>query len=103
MPAQTERNTLKLQLEGVTKELSGTQELQTQLTARIHELEKDNITLKNRADEVTHRSKVELTNLKMEMLQERGDLERTRDKLKNEIEGQTRRCSISVNLAKRKC
>ena len=102
MPAQTERNTLKLQLEGVTKELSGTQELQTQLTARIHELEKDNITLKNRADEVTHRSKVELTNLKMEMLQERGDLERTRDKLKNEIEGQTRRCSISVNLAKRK-
>ena len=100
---QTERNTLKLQLEGVTKELSGTQELQTQLTARIHELEKDNITLKNRADEVTHRSKVELTNLKMEMLQERGDLERTRDKLKNEIEGQTRRCSISVNLAKRKC
>ena len=103
MPVQTERNTLKLQLEGVTKELSGTQELQTQLTARIHELEKDNITLKNRADEVTHRSKVELTNLKMEMLQERGDLERTRDKLKNEIEGQTRRCSISVNLAKRKC
>ena len=103
MPAQTERNTLKLQLEGVTRELSGTQELQTQLTARIHELEKDNITLKNRADEVTHRSKVELTNLKMEMLQERGDLERTRDKLKNEIEGQTRRCSISVNLAKRKC
>ena len=103
MPAQTERNTLKLQLEGVTKELSGTQELQTQLTARIHELEKDNITLKNRADEVTHRSKVELTNLKMEMLQERGDLERTRDKLKNEIEGQTRRCSISVDLAKRKC
>ena len=102
MPAQTERNTLKLQLEGVTKELSGTQELQTQLTARIHELEKDNITLKNRADEVTHRSKVELTNLKMEMLQERGDLERTRDKLKNEIEGQTRRCSISVNLAERK-
>ena len=103
MPAQTERNTLKLQLEGVTKELSGTQELQTQLTARIHELEKDNITLKNRADEVTHRSKVELTNLKMEMLQERGDLERTRDKLKNEIEGQTRPCSISVNLAKREC
>ena len=103
MPAQTERNTLKLQLEGVTKELSGTQELQTQLTARIHELEKDNITLKNRADEVTHRSKVELTNLKMEMLQERGDLERTRDKLKNEIEGQTRRCSISVNLGKREC
>ena len=103
MPAQTERNTLKLQLEGVTRELSGTQELQTQLTARIHELEKDNITLKNRADEVTHRSKVELTNLKMEMLQERGDLERTRDKLKNEIEGQTRRCSISVDLAKRKC
>ena len=38
---------------------------------------------------VTHKSKVDVTNIKMAMLQERGDLERHRDKLKNHIEGRT--------------
>ena len=41
-----------MQLEGITKELSSTQELQTQFTAKIHDLEKENIVLKNRAEEV---------------------------------------------------
>ena len=42
---------------------------------------------KNRLDEVSHKSKVELTNMKMEMLKQRGDLERDRDKLANLVEG----------------
>ena len=42
---------------------------------------------KNRAEEVTHKSKVDLTNLKMDMLKQRGDLERERDKLSNLVEG----------------
>ena len=45
--------------------------------------------MRNRAEEVTHKSKVDVTNIKMAMLQERGDLERHRDKLKNHIEGRT--------------
>ena len=53
----------------------------------MHELEKENLVLRNRADEVTHKSKVEMTNLKMDMLKERGNLERERDKFRNEIEG----------------
>ena len=32
--------------------------------------------------------KVEITNIKMEMLKERGDLERERDQMINHIEGQ---------------
>ena len=76
-----------MQLESVTKELSNTHELQTSLTSRTHELEKENMKLKNRAEEVTHKSKVDMTNVKMAMLQERGELERHRDKLKNHIEG----------------
>lgn len=42
---------------------------------------------KNRVEELTHKNKVELTNLKMEMLKQRGDLERERDRLANMVEG----------------
>ena len=42
---------------------------------------------KNRYDEVSHKSKVEVTNMKMDMLKQRGDLERDRDKLANLVEG----------------
>lgn len=56
---QTERTTLKLQLESATKELNSTQDMHTHFTSRIHDLEKENIILKNKADEVDfikHRS-----------------------------------------------
>ena len=56
----------------------------------MHDLEKENIVLKNRVEESSHKGKVELTNLKMDMLKERGDMERQRDKLINQLEGQTR-------------
>lgn len=83
---ETEKQALKLQVENLQKEISSTSDLYTQMTSKIHELEKDNIVLKNTAEEVTHRSKVELTNLKMEMLKERGELERERDRLATQLE-----------------
>ncbi len=84
---QTERESLKMQCDNLQRELASTSDLHNQLTSRVHELEKDNIILKNRADEVTHKSKVEITNLKMDVLKERGDLQRSRDTLKNHLEG----------------
>lgn len=84
---QTERNTIKFQYESLQKEVLTTADLQNQLTVRIHDLEKENIMLKNKVDETLHRGKVEVTNLRMEMLKERGDLERQRDQLKNTVEG----------------
>ena len=38
--------------------------------------------------QVSHKSKVEQTNVRMQMLQERGELERKRDQLHNQVEGQ---------------
>lgn len=55
--------------------------------SRMHELEKENIALKNRADEVTHKSKLDMTNIRMETLQERGEIDRERDRLTNLVEG----------------
>ena len=78
---------MKLQVDNLQRELSTTTDLHTSLTSRVHELEKDNLVFKNQAEEVTHKSKVDLTSLKMDMLRERGELERQRDRLVNEIEG----------------
>ena len=41
-----------MQVENLTRELSTTGDLHTQLTAKVHDLEKENLVLKNRADEV---------------------------------------------------
>ena len=54
------------------------------------------MTYKNRFDEVSHKSKVELTNMKMDMLKQRGDLERDRDKLANLVEGKTFRALKNI-------
>ena len=77
-----------MQTESLQKELTAATDLANRLTTRTHDLEKTHIILKNRVEEVTHKSKVDLTNMKMAMLKERGDLERHRDRLLNEIEGE---------------
>ena len=53
---------------------------------KLHDLEKENLALKSRADEVEHKSKVDVSNVKMEMLRERGELEREHDRMRNQIE-----------------
>ncbi|XP_060580457.1 centrosomal protein of 83 kDa-like isoform X1 [Ruditapes philippinarum] len=83
---EAERESLRRQVETVSRDYSGTADIHNKLTMRIHELEKENMIYKNRAEEVTHKSKVDLTNLKMDMLKQRGDLERERDKLSNLVE-----------------
>lgn len=74
-------------MESLSRDLSSTTDTHNKLTIRIHELEKENMVYKNRAEEVIHKSKVDLTNLKMDMLKQRGDLERERDKLSNLVDG----------------
>lgn len=84
---QTEKESLKMQVANLQKEIANNNELQIKLTSRIHDLEKNNIQLKNKAEETSHKCKVDLTNLKIEMLKERGELERERDRLTNKIDG----------------
>jgi len=84
---QAERESLRRQVESISRDFSGTADTHNKLTIRIHELEKENMVYKNRAEEMIHKSKVDLTNLKMEMLKQRGDLERERDKLSNLADG----------------
>lgn len=83
---EAERESLRRQVENLSRDLSGTGDTHNKLTVKIHELEKESMVYKNRLDEVSHKSKVELTNMKMDMLKQRGDLERDRDKLANLVE-----------------
>ncbi|XP_064633317.1 centrosomal protein of 83 kDa-like [Lineus longissimus] len=83
---QTERDSLRAQLDSVTRELTNYSDENNRLTSRVHELEKENIVLRNRVDELSHRGKVDMTNLRMEMMKSNGELERERDKLQSEVE-----------------
>ena len=85
--SQAERESLRRQVENLSRDLTGTTDTHNKLTIKIHELEKENMIYKNRADEISHKSKVDITNLKMDMVKQRGDLERDRDKLANLVEG----------------
>ncbi|XP_052781716.1 centrosomal protein of 83 kDa-like [Mya arenaria] len=80
---EAERESLRRQLESLTSEVTGSADTHNKLSVRIHELEKESMVYKNRAEEVAHKSRVDLTNLKMDMLKQRGELERERDKLSN--------------------
>ena len=84
---QTERESLRRQVEQLQRDIVTSGDTHNKLTTKIHEVEKECIVLKNKADEATHKSKVDLTNLKMDMLKQRGDLERDRDRLANLIDG----------------
>ena len=86
--SKTEKQSLKAQYESLQRECSLTSDHQNHLVSRNHDIEKENLTLKNRMEEVSHKSKLEVTNIKMEMLRERGELERERDRLRNQIEGE---------------
>ena len=86
---KTEKESLKLQCDNLQKEMASTSDLHTQLTRQAHDLESENSVLKNSVEEVTHKSKLEVTNLKMEMVRERGDLQRERDRLQGQVEGKS--------------
>lgn len=83
---EAERESLRKQVEQLQRDLAATGDTHNKQTGRIHELEKDNVILKNKVDEAVHKNKVEITNQKMDMLKQRGELERERDKLANVIE-----------------
>lgn len=67
----------------------------TSLKGDMHELEKKNTVLRGHAEEVIHRSKVDIYDLKMDMLKQRRELEKERDMLKNVVEG---KCLLVVGL-----
>ena len=69
------------------KELTTYSDSNIKLTNKIHEVEKENVVLKNQMEETVHRGKIDTANLKMEFVKQKGELERDYDKSKAELEG----------------
>ncbi|CAD5124892.1 DgyrCDS13144 [Dimorphilus gyrociliatus] len=96
---EAEKQTLKGHVESLQKEIRESLDNQNILSSRVHELERENVTYKGKATEAEHLCKVEITNIKMQMLRERGNLERERDRLLNEIEELKTQLEISQHEA----
>ncbi|KAK3751352.1 hypothetical protein QZH41_009306 [Actinostola sp. cb2023] len=92
---ETERDSLKLQCKTLQNELDKKNEQQDQLTSEIHQLEKENMSGKSKLDEMSHKNKVEISNLRMSLTKNRGDLERERDELKAEIDSSKNKIQVS--------
>ncbi|KAL5014209.1 hypothetical protein ScPMuIL_008479 [Solemya velum] len=94
---QAERESLRKQIDVLQKDLTETADGQNKLSSKIHDLEKENMMLRNRIDEETHKNKVSVTNVKMDMLKQRGELERERDRLGNLVED----VKVKLEIARR--
>jgi hypothetical protein len=78
---------MKAQSDTLHKEAMGLNETIAQNTRKIHDLERDNIVLKNYIEEAKHSHKKDISNLKLELVKEKGEHNRTKELLLNQIEG----------------
>ncbi|KAL6473626.1 hypothetical protein MHYP_G00171870 [Metynnis hypsauchen] len=84
---ESEKQSVRMQLERVEKELRSTQEQNTLLTAKLHKAEREISTLNSQVEGMRHTHKLELANLKLECVRARGEVERERDTLQAQLEG----------------
>ena len=84
-----ERESLKRQSETFQREVAIHGSEQSKLRGRVHELERELAVVRGQSEEATHRAQVQLSDLKLEMTRNRGELEKERDKLANIVEGES--------------
>lgn len=75
-------------MDQIQKELASSQDEQRTLNNKIHDLERQNSELRGQLEEAIHQKKLELTNARMEAVKIRGELEREKDGLFSEFEGE---------------
>ncbi|XP_075907931.1 centrosomal protein of 83 kDa [Nelusetta ayraudi] len=83
---ESERQSLRLQLERTEKELQLSHEQNSQLTGRLHKAEREVASLSSQIDSLKHSHKLEVTTIKLECTRSKGELERDRDTLQDQME-----------------
>ncbi|XP_025106965.1 centrosomal protein of 83 kDa-like isoform X2 [Pomacea canaliculata] len=83
---EVERESLKRQNEAFQNEILTHGADMAKLRANVHELERDLMAVRGQAEEAAHRAQVQLSDLKLDMVRQRGELEKERDKLANLVE-----------------
>lgn len=82
---EAEKETSKLQLDRIQKEINNSIKEQDTLSTDLHRLEKENLQLKSQIEEISHNGKMELNNTKLTLMKDRGELEQERDSLRMEL------------------
>jgi hypothetical protein len=54
---------------------------------KLHDIERENTTIKLSFDELQHNSKKDIANFKLDMVKEKGEFNRIKESLNNQIEG----------------
>ncbi|XP_062990756.1 centrosomal protein of 83 kDa [Elgaria multicarinata webbii] len=84
---EAEKQSVKLQLERMERELQSSNEQNTLLTGKLHKAEREINVLTTKVQELKHSHKLEITNIKLETARAKSELERERNKIQSEMDG----------------
>lgn len=84
---EAEKQSLKMHLERLEKELQLVLEQNTQLTTKLHKAEREVNALSVKLEECKHAYKLEVTNVKLDAARSKGEVERERDKMQSLLNG----------------
>ncbi|KAE8615369.1 hypothetical protein XENTR_v10008496 [Xenopus tropicalis] len=83
---EAEKQSMKLQLERLEKELHESTEQNTILTAKLHKMEREVNALSSRTGELKYSHKMEISNIKLEAAKTKNEVERERDKVQSQLD-----------------
>lgn len=82
---ESEKETAKLQMERVQKELENSIREQDRVSTDLHKMERENLQLKSHIEELSHSHKMDLNNIKLELTKDRCELEQEKDHFQTEM------------------
>ncbi|XP_051787210.1 centrosomal protein of 83 kDa [Erpetoichthys calabaricus] len=84
---EAEKQSLKMQLDRLEKELQLSHDQNTQLISKLHKSEREVNALTEKLKELKHSHKLDVANIKLECARTKGEVERERDNLQGELHG----------------
>ncbi|XP_038259647.1 centrosomal protein of 83 kDa isoform X1 [Dermochelys coriacea] len=84
---EAEKQSAKLQIDRIEKELQMSNEQNTLLTSKLHKAEREISALATKVDELKHSHKLEVTNVRLEAARAKSEVERERNKIQSEMDG----------------
>ncbi|KAI8503451.1 establishment of centrosome localization [Branchiostoma belcheri] len=85
--AESEKQSLKMRCERLQQDLDAALDQQSKLSSQLGDVQREHMAIRHKYDEISHKHKLEVTNMKMETVKRTGELERERDQLRSETEG----------------
>ncbi|XP_065262077.1 centrosomal protein of 83 kDa [Emys orbicularis] len=84
---EAEKQSAKLQIDRIEKELQLSNEQNTLLTSKLHKAEREISALATKVNELKHSHKLEVTNVRLEAARAKSEVERERNKIQSEMDG----------------